>query len=99
MNSPYLVCLLAVDFPKHDVERTQDCGNIRQKVPLAQEIHRLKMSETGRPDLALVRLVCTVGDEIDAKLSFRRLDGNVDFSGGNVKSFGEKLEVVNERFH
>src|SRR6185437_9943820 len=63
------------------------------------EVHCLKVREARRADLALVRLVGAVGDEIDAELALRRLDRRVNLAGRHVIAFGVELEVMDERFH
>ena len=45
------------------------------------------------------RLVAAVGDEIDAELALRRLDGRVHLAGRHVHAFGVELEVMDQRFH
>ena len=35
----------AIDLPEHDVERADDCRDIGQHMPAAEEIHRLQMGE------------------------------------------------------
>src|ERR1700681_2372656 len=66
---------------------------------LADEIHRLQMRKAGRADLAFVGLVGAVGDQINAKLAFRRLDASVNFAGRNVEALGIKLEVMDQGLH
>src|SRR3982750_728811 len=89
----------AVYFSEHDVERTQDGRYVGEKVPFAQMMHRLEMRKTWRTDLALVRHICAVGDEIDPELTFRRFDRNVDFSSRNMESFSVQLEVMYQSLH
>src|SRR5207245_6774679 len=89
----------AIDLPEHDVERAEDRGYVGEHVAPAEEIHGLEVGKAGRPDFALVGLVAAVGDEIDAELALGRLDRGVDLARGNVKAFGVKLEVVDERLH
>jgi hypothetical protein len=72
----------AIDLPEHDVERADDCRDIGQHMPAAQEIHRLQMGERRRPDLALVRPVAAVRHQVDAELALGRLDRGIDLAGG-----------------
>jgi hypothetical protein len=57
------------------------------------------MREAGRADLAAVGLVGAVGDEIDAELALRRLDGGIGLAGRHVEALGVELEVMDQRFH
>ena len=57
------------------------------------------MREARRAELAAVGLVGAVGDQIDAELALRRLDGGVNLAGRHVVAFGVELEVVDQRFH
>src|ERR1700742_212168 len=65
----------------------------------ADEIHRLQMGKARRADLALVRLVAAVGDEIDAELALRRFDSGIDLASRHMHAFGVELEVMDQRFH
>src|SRR5215471_18313315 len=89
----------SIHLPEHDVERAEDGGDVGEHVAFAEEVHRLQMRETGRPDLALVGLVGAVRDEIDAKLALRRLDRGIDFAGGHMEAFGVELEMMDQRLH
>ena len=73
--------LLAIDFPEHDIDRSQYCRDIGQHMASAEEIHGLQMRKARRPDLAAIWAIGAVGDEIDAELALRRLDGYVYLSG------------------
>src|SRR5581483_7529679 len=88
-----------IDLSEHDVERAQDGGDVGEQMALADEVHRLQMRETGRADLALVRLVGAVGDEIDAELALGRFDGGIDLALRHAIALGVELEVMDQRFH
>src|SRR5690606_8095556 len=90
---------LAIDLTKHDVEGTQDSGDVRQHVPLAKEIHGLQMREPRGAQLAAVRLVGAVRNEIDAELTLGRFNGGIYFAGGDPVALGIKLEVMDQSFH
>jgi hypothetical protein len=51
------IVLLAIDLAEHDIEGAQNRRDIGEKMPPAQMVHRLKVSETCRAYLALIRLV------------------------------------------
>src|SRR5216684_5151833 len=89
----------AVHLPEHDVDRAEDRRYIGEHVTAAEKIHRLEMSEAGRANLAFVRLIAAVRDEIDAELAFRRLDRGIDFAGGDMEAFSVELEMMDERLH
>src|SRR5260370_40903683 len=90
---------LAVDLAEHDVERADDRRNVGQHVSAREEIHGLQMGKRGRADLALVRSVGAVGDEIDPELALRRLDRRIDLAGQHVEAFGVELEMMDRGFH
>ncbi len=52
------------------------------------------MREPWRLDLAAVRLVGAVRDEVDAELALGRLDGGVGGAGRHVVALAVQLEVV-----
>src|SRR5690606_18494657 len=89
----------AIDLAEHDVERAEDRGHVGKLVAAAQEIHRLKMREPGRPQLAAVWSVAAIGDEVDAERALRRLDGRIHFTGVHVIAFRVELEMMDQRFH
>src|SRR6202161_3106808 len=66
---------------------------------LADEIHRLQMRKTRRANLAFVRLVAAVGDQIDAKLALRRLDRDIDLASRHMEALGVELEMVDQSLH
>ena len=88
-----------IDLSEYDVERAQNGGDVGQQVAPADVIHRLQMGKSRRADLAFVRLVAAVGDEIHPELALRGLDCGVDFAGWYVKALGIELEVMDQRFH
>src|SRR5215469_11474849 len=57
------------------------------------------MGEAWSADLALVRLVGAVRDQIDAELAFGRLDRGIDLARWHVEPFGVELEVMDQRLH
>src|ERR1700738_4742710 len=88
-----------VDLSEHDVERAEDGRDVGQQMALADEIHGLQMGKARRADLALVRLVGAIGDQIDAELALGRFHGGIDLPGGHAKTFGIELEMMDQRFH
>src|SRR5258708_7734428 len=69
-----------VHLPEHDVERAEDRRHVRQQVAAAEKIHGLEMGEAWGANFAPVGLVGAVGDEIDAELALRRLDGRINLA-------------------
>src|SRR5437763_6542493 len=90
---------LSIYLPKHDIERSDNGGDVGQHVAARQKVHRRKMRKRGRADLALVGLVGPVGDKVDTKLALGGLDRSIDLAGGNAVAFGIKLEVLDGRLH
>src|SRR5258706_16072638 len=64
-----------------------------------RKVHRRKMREGGRADLALVGPVGPVGDKIDTKFTLGCLDRRIYLSGWNAVAFGIELEVFDHCFH
>src|SRR3546814_15633539 len=60
-----------VALPKHHIDRADDRGRIRKHVALRHHVHRLQMRKRRRADLAAVRLVGAVADQIDAEFALR----------------------------
>src|SRR6516165_4475728 len=65
----------------------------------SHEIGGLKKGKARRSDLATVRPVGSVGNEIDAELAFRRLDRRISLASRNVVTFGIQFEMMDQRFH
>src|SRR5262249_28405761 len=89
----------SVDLAEYDVDRAENCGDVGQQVAAREKIHRLQVRKTGSADLAFVRLVRAIGDQIDAKLALGRLDRGINFASGHVVALGVELEVMDQRFH
>src|SRR5258706_14466389 len=89
----------SVHLPEHDVERAEDRRHVRQQVAAAEKIHGLEMGEARGADFAPIGLVGAVGDEIDAELALRRLDGGINLAGRYVVALGIELEMMDQRLH
>ena len=77
-------CLtLSVNLSEHDILRPDNGDDVGEHVALAHKVQSLEMGETRRLDLAAVRLVGAVRDEVDAELALRRLHGRVRLAGGD----------------
>jgi hypothetical protein len=91
---------LSVDLTKH--EGAEDSRDVGQHVALAQQIHRLEVRKTRRAQLAAIRFVSAVGDEIDAEFALGRLDGCIDLTAGtrqpSVQSLKWWISASIERF-
>ena len=57
------------------------------------------MREARRADLALVRFVGAIGDQINAELALGRFDRGINFAGRHVIALGVELEVMDQCFH
>jgi hypothetical protein len=76
---------LAVDLTKYDVQRADDGGDVGQHMAAAQEVHRLKVGDGRRADLAFVGLIGAIGEQVHTKLSLRRLDRGMDLACGHPR--------------
>src|SRR3546814_16499603 len=57
------------------------------------------MRKRRRADLAAVRLVGAVADQIDAEFALRTFGRHINFARGDVETLGVELEVMDQRFH
>ncbi len=57
------------------------------------------MREARRANLAAVRLVGAVGDQIDAEFTLRRFNAGIDLAFRRLEAFGIELEVMDQGFH
>src|SRR6202045_809754 len=89
----------SINLPEYDIERSDDCGNVSQQVATRKEVHGRKMGEGRSADLALVRLVGAIGDEIDAELALRSFHGDVALAGGHAIALAVELEMLDHRLH
>src|SRR5260370_34472627 len=89
----------SINLPEHNIERSDDGGNVGQHVAARQEVHRRKMRKGGRADLALVGPVGPIRNKIDTKFTLGCLDRRIDLSGWNAVAFGIQLEVFDHCFH
>src|SRR5574344_2904000 len=57
------------------------------------------MGKTRSTNLQTIRLICTITDNINTKLTFRMLYCSVCLSFGNTEALRKQLEMVNQVFH
>src|ERR1700692_2247455 len=88
-----------INLSEHDVERTEDRGDVGQQMAPTDKIPRLQMGKARRADLAFIGLVAAVGDQEDAELPLRRLDRGIDFAFRHVEALGVELEVMDQGLH
>ncbi len=97
----------AVHLTEHDIEGAQHGRNVGKLVSPTEEIHRLEMRITRSADLAAVRLVAAIADDILSLVLLTVLDGakagNVDvivhFAGVLFKANPEKfLPTTNTQY-
>src|SRR5262249_21264039 len=89
----------AVEFSKHNIQRSEDRSHVGQHVAASEKVHGLEVRERRRANFALVGTVGAVGDEIYAKLALRRFHGGINFARRNPVTFGIKLKMMDQRFH
>src|SRR5262245_44001525 len=89
----------SVHLPEHNLDRSENGGDVSKQMATRKEIHGLQMGESRRADLALVRLVGAIGDQVNAELTLGRLDRGIYFASGHMIALGVKLEMVDQRFH
>src|SRR3569832_470597 len=89
----------SVDFSKYDVLRADDRHHVGEHMAATHFIQRCNMGVTGRAYLHAKRLVGAVGNEIHAELALGMLHRRIGLARRHAVTFGEKLEVMNQRFH
>lgn len=83
---------LPVNLSEHQVHSTNDSDRVRQEVVPHHKVRSSQVGETGCSDLALVRAVGAVGNEVDTHLTLGGFDSSVCFSGRNRVTFREDLK-------
>src|SRR5713226_10359498 len=89
----------SIYFSEHDIDRADDGRDIGEHVPAREKVYRLQMRESRRADLALVRFVAAIGDQIDPELALGGLDRGIDFPGRHMEPLGVQFEMMDQRFH
>lgn len=97
--NPPLCTRLPVDLTEHQIHRTDNSYSISQKVTTGHLIEAAQMSEPGRTDLAPVRALGTIGNNVHTHLTLRRLNGSVRLSRRYSVTLGIEQKVVNQRLH
>src|SRR5436190_20616627 len=65
----------------------------------AHKIGGLQKGKTRRPDLAAVRSISTIGDQIDPKLALWCFDSLIYLARRHVITLGIQFEMVDQRLH
>src|SRR6266849_10774111 len=89
----------SVDLTEDNVDRAKNCRDVGEHVPAREKVHRLQMRESRCADLALVRFVAAIGDQIDPELALGGLDRGIDFPGWYMEPLGVQFEMMDQRFH
>lgn len=84
---------LPVNLSEHQVHSTNDSDRVRQEVVPHHKVRSGQVGETGCSDLALVRAVGAVGNEVDTHLTLGGFDSSVRFSGRDSVTFREDLKM------
>src|SRR6516162_7675898 len=94
------ICMaLAVHLAKNDVNRADAGDDIGDDLAFHDFWKRLQIDERRRTEVAAERFGRTVAGDEASEFSARRFDCDVGLAGCGRKSFGENLEVIDERFH
>lgn len=83
---------LPVNLSEHQVHSTNDSDRVRQEVVPHHKVRSSQVGETGCSDLALVRAIGAVGNEVDTHLTLGGFDSSVCFSGRDRVAFREDLK-------
>src|SRR5207244_11078176 len=95
----YQTACSSIDLAEHDVHRADDRDNIGEHMAAAHEICRLQKSKTRRSDLATVRPIGAIGNEVDAELALRPFDSLIDLACRPVVALGIQFEMMHQRLH
>src|SRR3546814_3942858 len=73
-----------------------DRGGVGEHVALRHHVHRLQVRKRRRADLAAVRLVGAVADQIDAEFALRALGRDANLARRDVEALGRSEEHTSE---
>jgi hypothetical protein len=80
-------------------EHTDNSDCIGQQVTSCDLVETTQVGESRSSDLAAVRPLASVTDDVDTHLTLRGLDGRVRLTGWDSVALGEEKEVVDEGLH
>src|SRR3569623_1010849 len=89
----------SVHFSKYDVLRANDRHHVGEHMAARHFVQRCNMGVTRRAYLHAEGFVGAVGNEIHAELALGMLHRRIGLARRHAVTFGEKLEVMNQRFH
>src|SRR5262252_4961168 len=90
---------LPVNLSQYHVNASNTGYDVGDEPPLDELGKGLQVSEGRRSFVAAEGPRRTVADDVESKLSPRRLDGLINFADRRVKSFRHDLEVVYQRLN
>lgn len=81
------------------IHRPNDRHRIRQQMAPRDLIETAQMRKPGRPDLAPVRPLAAIADNIHAHLPLGRLNGRIRLPGRDGVALCEQQEMMDQRLH
>jgi hypothetical protein len=87
------------ELTEHQIHSTNDRHSISQQVTLGNVIKSTQVSETGSTNMASVRSLTAVRNDVDTHLTLRGLDSGVSLTRRDGVTLGVEQEVVNEGLH
>src|SRR5690606_13640998 len=76
-----------------------DGDGVGDHVAARHLVERLQMHEAWRTNLHAVRLVGTIGHQVNAELALGVFDACIGLACWHMEAFGEQLEVMDQIFH
>jgi hypothetical protein len=84
----------------HRAEKlTDDSDRVSEKVTTRNLVEATQVGEARSTNLAAVRTLAAVADEVHTHLTLGGFDGRVGLTGGHGVTLGEEKEVVNQSLH
>src|SRR5688572_1898880 len=87
---------LPIDFTQHNVQTSDDGHHVRNHFALAHDRERRQIHKARSAKMHAVRFRSAVRFHVYAQLALRSLDRHIDLTRGNVESFGDDQEVVDQ---
>jgi hypothetical protein len=96
---PFFISPLPINLTKHQIHRTNHRHSIGQQMALGNSIETTQVSEARSANVAPVRTLATITDDVDTHLALGGLDGGVSITGRDGVALGVEKEVVDEGLH
>ena len=90
---------LSVALAHHEVERTEDGGDIGDHVPGKEHIEERKVDEGRAANFQAIGDSSAFGADVEAEFAFGVFGSEIDFASRGINALGRDDEVVNQFLH